>query len=359
MKYYFALILLILLQGFSIISAQNPGKFNITLNPSPYFNKGDTIILKVNYLKINDTLIAHQQTILFQGSVSEPADAFIKIKGQQYYFPIVNDKIQITLKKSDSITVKYESSKVNDNVSSYYRMTDEYIHDFHALESYCNNLPAKESQMVLEFRLDSLAVTFLLKLYEEYKRKKDIEGLSLILPDLMGLIGTRNRPAEIEMIFNLLPDSLREGIYGKQVQKFLDQSNKIKIGQEIDFSFKAIDSNQYSIKEFQGKYVLLLYWATWCGPCLAKIPMLKDIYNQYSTELEIVSISVDKDIVKLKSKLEQLNMPWINIHYLQNSIDLIELFFVGPIPYSVLLSKNGKILYKNIEINQLESILEK
>jgi hypothetical protein len=87
--------------------------------------------------------------------------------------------------------------------------------------------------------------------------------------------------------------------------------------------------------------------------------MLKDIYNQYSTELEIVSISVDKDIVKWKSKLEQLNMPWINIHYLQNSIDLKELFFVGPIPYSVLLSKNGEILYKNIEINQLESILEK
>jgi thiol-disulfide isomerase/thioredoxin len=359
MKYHFGLIIIFLLQGFFIISAQNPSRFNITLNPSQFLKKGDTVILKVNYLKINDTLIAHQQTILFQGSVSEPADAFIKINGQQYYFPIVNDKIQISIKKSDSITVKYGSSKVNDNISSYYRMTDEYIHDFHAVESYCYNLPPKESQMVLEFRLDSLAVSFLRKLFEEYKRKKDIEGLSLILPDLTGLIGTRNRPAEIEMIFNLLPDSLRAGIYGKQVQNFLNQSNKIKIGQEIDFSFKAIDSNQYSIKEFQGKYVLLVYWATWCGPCLAKIPMLKDIYNQYSAELEIVSISVDKDIVKWKSKSEQLNMPWINIHYLQNSIDLKGLFFVGPIPYSVLLSKNGKILNKNIELNQLESILKK
>jgi thiol-disulfide isomerase/thioredoxin len=358
MKYHYALIIIILLEGFSILSAQNPGEFNITLTSSPYYNKGDTIILIVNSLKINDTLFVHQQSISFQGSVSEPVNAFIKIKGQQFYFPIVNDKIRITLEKADSIKVTYETSKVNDNVSSYYRMTDEYIRNFHALESYCNNLPAKEYQMVLDSQLDSLALTFLLNLYEEYKRKKDIEGLSLILPDLTGLIGTRNRPGEIEMIYNLLPDSIRRGIYGKQVQKFLDQSNRIKIGQEINFSFKAIDSIQYSIKNFQGKYVLLVYWATWCGPCLAKIPMLKDIYKQYSTELEIVSISVDKDIVLWKLKSEQLYMPWINIHYRQNSIDLKELFFVGPIPYSVLLSRNGKILEKNIEINQLESILK-
>jgi thiol-disulfide isomerase/thioredoxin len=357
MKFYFMLIVLILLNGFSILSAQNFNNYNITLNPSAYYNIGDTIILKVNYLKINDTLIARQQIILFQGSVQEPADAFLKINDKQFYFPIVNDNILITIENADSIKVTYETSRVNDNVSSYYQMADEYIRDFHSLENYCYNLPVKEPQMIFESKLDSLAVTFLLELYEEYKGKSNVEGLSLILPDMIGLIGTRNRPAEIEMIYGLLPDSIRRGSYGKQVQNFLDQFKKSEIGQEVDFAFMTIDSKPYSIKEFQDKYVLLVYWATWCGPCLAEIPMLKDIYTQYSNELEIVSISVDKDIAKWKSKSEQLVMPWINIHYLQNSVDLKELFFVGPIPYTVLLSRNGKILEKNIEISQLESIL--
>ncbi len=161
------------------------------------------------------------------------------------------------------------------------------------------------------------------------------------------------------MIYNLLPDSIKDGIYGKQVQKFLDQFHKVRIGREVDFSFMAIDSNHYSIKDFRGKYVLLVYWATWCGPCLAKIPILRDIYNQYSAQLEIISISVDKDVEKWKLKSEQLDLPWINIHHLQNSNDLQELFFVGPIPYSILISGSGKILGKNTEIYQLQTLLKK
>jgi hypothetical protein len=55
MKYYFGLIVLFLLQGVFIISAQNPARFNIILNPTPFLKKGDMVILRVNYLKINDT----------------------------------------------------------------------------------------------------------------------------------------------------------------------------------------------------------------------------------------------------------------------------------------------------------------
>jgi thiol-disulfide isomerase/thioredoxin len=359
MRHYFAIITLILLNGCSLISTQKAEKFNLTVNLSSFFNKGDSIILKVKYLNISNKVIANHPTVLFQGLVSEPADAFIKINSRQFYFPLVNDNIQITLVNPDSINVRYEFSKVNENVSSYYRKTDEYIYNFHALESNCDKLPVNESQMIFESKLDSLAVSFLFKLYEEYKRKKDIEGLSLILPDLMGLIGTQNHPAEIQTIFNLLPDSLKTGLYGKQVQKYLDQSNKIKMGQEIDFSFKAINSNQYTVKEFQGKYVLLVFWATWCGPCLAKIPLLKDMYTQYPAELEIVSISIDNDIEKWKATSKELDIPWINIHFLQNSLDLKEMFFVGPVPYNVLLSKDGKIIDKNIELSKLVSILKK
>ncbi len=153
-------------------SAQTTGRFNIAISPSSFLKDGDTVILKVHGLKINDTLIAHQQTIFFQGSVSEPADAFIKTGGKQYYFPIVNDNIRITIENADSVSVTYETSKVNDNVASYYRMTDAYIRDFHALDRCCINKPANECQMILDFKLDSLAVAFLIKLLDEYKGKQ-------------------------------------------------------------------------------------------------------------------------------------------------------------------------------------------
>ncbi len=69
-----------------------------------------------------------------------------------------------------------------------------------------------------------------------------------------------------------------------------------------NFTAGDINGNKITLSKLKGKVVLLEFWATWCGPCVAKIPELKKLYNQYHSQgLEIISISVDAITGSLKT----------------------------------------------------------
>ena len=83
------------------------------------------------------------------------------------------------------------------------------------------------------------------------------------------------------------------------------------LGKPVDISFKSLDGRVVDINKLKGKVVLIDFWATWCGPCVAELPNVKKTYAKFHEKgFEIIGISLDQSRDKLSKFVEKEKMPW-------------------------------------------------
>jgi thiol-disulfide isomerase/thioredoxin len=85
-------------------------------------------------------------------------------------------------------------------------------------------------------------------------------------------------------------------------------------GAVYDFSLTTWDGKAIRGKDLRGKVVLIDCWATWCSPCMAKMPLLKDLYGKYGNgELEIVGVCFDQQAGKAKKAIRTEGLAWSQV----------------------------------------------
>jgi len=122
---------------------------------------------------------------------------------------------------------------------------------------------------------------------------------------------------------------------------------------------KTLDGKPARIEDFRGKVLLLDFWATWCGPCRSALPNVYDLYQKYHEKgFEILGISLDRDILKLKSFIAQYGLPWPQVcdGKVWDSAPA-DLYGVSAIPHTVLIDGKGVVRAIDPHGEELEGLV--
>ncbi len=248
----------------------------------------------------------------------------------------------------------------------------QYQKEFIPILQKVKALNAKAAQ--LSSPKDSAAFAALKKEAEKLREEIKSTGLAFIqyhkdaLASLFALLkGAQSfSPQEMGQLYHSLSDEVQQSDFGKMAGKAIQAKLVTAKGAEApDFTLKNVDGKPVSLSSFKGKYVLIDFWASWCGPCRAENPRVVAAYQQFKDQkFTILGVSLDRNKDRWTDAIEQDHLNWTQVSDLKGwNSEAARLYNVVSIPSNFLLDPSGKIIAKNLRgqdlVRKLKEIFNK
>lgn len=216
-----------------------------------------------------------------------------------------------------------------------------------AFHLYNDKAQTEENMKVLKAASENLD-----KLY-----KQQIEEFVKMIPQhpksdaLMGIIYSffYSSPAdEVQKLLNTFDKSMQKNYYAKTMLNNINLTKACEVGQPApDFEVKDLNGNPVKLSSLRGQYVLIDFWASWCGPCRKEIPNLKKVYAEFKEKgLKLVGLSIDEREADWRKAVKDEQLDYLQLWDPQKAT--MELYNYNGIPFIVLISPEGIILEKHL-----------
>lgn len=186
----------------------------------------------------------------------------------------------------------------------------------------------------------------------------NLVGKMVFLSSYYGM--TIEQKAEIVALFD---EKTKQDEKIAKITAAIEQERKASVGQSyMDFESQDLAGNSVKLSSLVGKtdYLLIDFWASWCAPCIKSLPSLKALYEKYhGSKFDIVGFSLDESKADWEGAVKQYDLKWHHLSDIKKwDSEVARLYAVQFIPTTILLDKDGKIVGRNLHVNEIEDILK-
>jgi peroxiredoxin len=297
-----------------------------------------------------------------KGSVKEPALYVLTYAyaGATLSLPffIEGGVVKVDAYVGEFITAKVQGGKIQSQYKSFQQQFDPLFFQLDVISRQIND-PVYAAQKDSLYVVLRSVVTLVDQKTDEYV---ELEKNSFVSPLLLLFVyNFFQQPEPLENRYGKLTEPVQKSYYGRMVGKIIEG---LKIGavgtQAVDFQQADTSGAMVSLSSFRGKYVLVDFWASWCGPCRMENPNVVQAYEKFKDRnFTVLGISLDRSKEAWMQAIKDDRLNWTQLSDLKFwSNDVARMYKISSIPQNILIDPNGKIIAKNLRGEDLPKKLE-